>query len=164
MCMYFPILSSTSCYSLSSNFSKLNCNWRYYMQRIVINLILSLLDKPAKLKIIQNFTLHYGNMIFFSFLWSLEDWYHTFITLLGPGEFSLVFPSIAYWCINCSCHKAWCSTLSYSNQSIYYAKLYFRGVLYCYEDLCDIWKQKILLKNWMREGNKFPLCSWNLRA
>lgn len=37
------------------------------MQRIVINLILSLLDKPAKLKIIQNFTLHYGNMIFFLF-------------------------------------------------------------------------------------------------
>lgn len=35
------------------------------MHSIVINLVLRLLDKPVKLKVIQNFTLHYENMIFF---------------------------------------------------------------------------------------------------
>lgn len=163
VCVYFPILSGTSCYSLSSNFSKLKCNWRYYMHSIVINLVVRFLDKPIKLRIIRNFTLHCGS-IFFSFWWSLEDWCHTFITLPGPGEFSLFFPSIAYWCINCFCHNAWCSTPSYSNQSIHYVKLYFRSSLYCYEDFCDVWKQKILLKNWVRGEKKFPLCCWNLSA
>lgn len=85
-------------------------------------------------------------VFFFSFWWSLEDWCYTFITLPGPGEFSLFFPSVAYWCINGSCHNAWCSTPSYSNQSIHYVKLYFRSSLYCYEDFCDVWKQKILRK------------------
>lgn len=35
------------------------------MHGIVISLIVRLLDKPVKLKIIENFTLNYGNMICF---------------------------------------------------------------------------------------------------
>lgn len=38
------------------------------MHGIVISLVVKLLDKPVKLKIIQNFTLNYGNMICLFFL------------------------------------------------------------------------------------------------
>lgn len=66
-------------------------------------------------------------------------------------------------CTHCN---AWCSSRSYSNQSIHCGKLIFRSALYYCEDI--LWRVKAnnitLLKNWVRGGKKFLLCGWNLSA